>query len=296
MKFLISTLSRLSLKQLYRLSDWVLYPLMYYVIRYRRSLAITNLRLSFPEKTEKEIQALAKRFYHHFADIVAEIIWYYRATDEEMNQHIHFVNVKEIEQMADTHKGLLVMLGHLGNWEWTTDVQRHYTLPGMQHYNVYRRLKNKGADTAMLELRCKHSGEGSCIEKNALLRQLIILRKAALPFTLGLISDQKVAPKNAYHKTMFLHQETTFLGGGEVLSKKFNWSVAYVHMRQVQRGEYEARVDLITDDAPNTEKGYITEQFARRLEQNIQEQPELWLWTHNRWKWERLAQQEHTNS
>jgi KDO2-lipid IV(A) lauroyltransferase len=37
-----------------------------------------------------------------------------------------------------------------------------------------------------------------------------------------------------------------------------------------------------------TEEGEITTMYARALEDNIRLQPELWLWTHNRWKWKRI--------
>ena len=37
----------------------------------------------------------------------------------------------------------------------------------------------------------------------------------------------------------------------------------------------------------HADEGEITKAYARELEQNIQEQPHLWLWTHNRWKWKR---------
>jgi KDO2-lipid IV(A) lauroyltransferase len=109
-------------------------------------------------------------------------------------------------------------------------------------------------------------------------------------FTLGLISDQKVSPKNAYYRTEFLHQDTSFLGGGEVLARKMDLTVTYLHIRETSRGYYRARFELLSSNAPNTEKGEITELFARKLEEDILAQPHLWLWTHNRWKWERAKQ------
>lgn len=285
MRFLIRIFSLLSLKSLYRLSDYFLFPLMYHIIRYRRKLAYKNIRLSFPEKSKDEIDDIERRFYHHLSDVIVEIIWSYRATDEEMCERMQFENVADMEHWAQEKQGVFFMLGHFGNWEWTADIQKRYTNPDMQHYNVYRRLKNKSADQTMLELREKRSGKGSCIEKNNILRHLITIRKTGKPFSLGLISDQKVQPQNAYYWTDFFHRNTSFLGGGEVLATKFDWAVTYVHIRQAERGKYIARVDLIEDSPKQASQYSITEKFARALENNIQEQPELWLWTHNRWKW-----------
>ncbi|MBQ7191777.1 MAG: hypothetical protein IJS00_02785 [Paludibacteraceae bacterium] len=286
MRLLMDMLSRLPLNALYAIGDAVVYPLMYYVVRYRRKLVRKNLRNSFPDMTDNERRALEKRFYRHFTDVIMEIIWSYRATPEQMREHIIFENLDEIQQWALQKGGIFFLLGHVGNWEWLADVQQHYTAD-IQEYNVYRRLKNPSSDAAMLSLRERRSGKGSGIEKNSLIKRLFDLRQDGKCYSLGLISDQKVSPKNAYYWTTFFHQDTSFLGGGEVLGKKFDKAISYVHATQISRGVYSIRVKLITLDPASTDKGWITEQFARLLEQNILEQPELWLWTHNRWKYTR---------
>ncbi|MBQ7697224.1 MAG: lysophospholipid acyltransferase family protein [Paludibacteraceae bacterium] len=287
MELLIKILSRLSLKSLYRLSDYVVYPIMYHVVRYRRGITRKNLTRSFPDKSIREITALEKRFYHHFADVLMEIIWNYRATNEEVMEHFIFENVADVEQWAKEKQGVIYMLGHMGNWEWLPAVQLYYTDKELQEYNVYRRLKNETANRLILNMREKRSGANTSIEKNDLVRRMIAMSHTDKRFTLGLISDQKVSPKNAYHWTDFLHQDTSFLGGGEVLARKMDWAVAYIHITETARGYYRVRFELLTLDAPHTEKGEITEKFARVLEANILEQPHLWLWTHNRWKWKR---------
>ena len=289
MKALISILSLLPLRLLYFIGDIFTYPLIYHILGYRKKIVRKNLRLSFPGKTDKERKVIEKGYYHHLVDIFAEVIWSYRATEADMLKHFESVNVDKVEEWAKQKGGVIFMLGHLGNWEWTAEVQHRFTQPDMQHYNVYRKLKSTGADKAMTAVREKRSGLNSGIEKNSLLRQLVLLKKADAHFTLGLISDQKPSPRNAHYWTTFLNQDTSFLDGGEMLAKKFDYVVTYVHMTCPKRGHYIARVDLITDDAANTPDNYITEQFARRLEVNIIEQPEQWLWSHNRWKWGRDA-------
>ena len=286
---LIKILSFLPLGALYALGDVLTYPILYYIVRYRRRVVAKNLRLSFPDMSDRERKALERKYYHHLVDIVAEIIWSYRASEEQMRAHFVAPNVDEVERWALQKGGVIFMLGHLGNWEWTADVQHRFEQPNMQHYNVYRRLHNPSADRAMNAVREKRSGEGSNIEKNNLLRKLVMLRSAVRnqqsAFTLGLIADQKPSPRNAHYRTTFMNQDTAFLDGGEVIARKFDLAVTYVHITSPKRGYYTAQVELITDDAPHTEPNFITEQFARRLEANIRLQPELWLWSHNRWKW-----------
>ena len=286
MLFLIRILSRLPLPLLYFVADVLVYPVMYYVVRYRRAIVAKNLRMSFPEKSDKQRQELERQFYRRFASTIVEIIYGYRISDKEMRERFVFENVEVVEELAHRNKGVFFMLGHLGNWEWIADIGKRYTDSSIKEYNVYRQQKSPSADAAMLALRSKRGG-GGCIEKKQLLRQLVAMRRADNPITIGLISDQKPSPRNAHVWTTFLHQETAFLDGGEVLARKFGYAVTYVHVESPKRGYYRARFEVITDNPAATNPTDITLAYARLLEQNILESPELWLWTHNRWKWSR---------
>jgi len=292
MKILISILSLLPLRALYALSDGLIYPLMYYVVRYRRGLSYRNIRSAFPDKTDQEILSIQKKFYHHFADVIVEIIHSYRATDEDMRDHITFANPELVEQIAEQSQGVILLLGHMGNWEYTADIHKRFTLPHMQHYNVYRKQNNHAVDQLMVKIREKRSGEGSGIEKHALLRRLIAIRQLGHPFTIGLISDQKPSPGNDYYWTSFLNHDTGFLGGGEILARKYGLGVVFVHITQPSRGHYHVVFSTIATNATETPPFAITEQFARLLQANIEQQPEIWLWTHNRWKWTRPQPQQ----
>ena len=284
---LIRILSRLPLPLLYFVADALVYPLMYHVVRYRRAVVAKNLRMSFPEKSAKQRRDLERQFYRRFASTIMEIIYGYRISDEEMRERFVFENVEIVEELAHKNKGVFFMLGHLGNWEWIADIGKRYTDTSIKEYNVYRQQKSPSADNAMLALRLKRGG-GGCIEKKQLLRQLVAMRHADNPITIGLISDQKPSPRNAHVWTTFLNQETAFLDGGEVLARKFGYAVTYVHVESPKRGYYRARFEVITDNPAATNPTEITLAYARLLEQNILESPALWLWTHNRWKWSRM--------
>ena len=214
MLFLIRIFSLLPLSLLYMMADYVIYPLVRYVARYRLKLVRKNIRLSFPDKSDAEREAIVDAFYHHFADILVEMIYGYRASDAEMRERVVFENMELLEDLARQKHGVIAYLGHMCNWEWLADVGKQFADKSIVEYNVYRRQKNSNADHAMLVLRSKRGGE--CVEKNVLLRRLVQLRHADHPFVIGLIADQKPSPRNAHIWTCFLHQDTAFLDGGEV--------------------------------------------------------------------------------
>ena len=282
---LIRILSLLPLSVLYFLADYMIYPLVRYGVRYRLKLVRKNIRLSFPEKSEKERREIINAFYHSFADILVEIFYGYRVSDDEMRQRVVFENMDVLEDLARKKHGVIAYLGHMCNWEWIADVGKQFTDKSIVEYNVYRKQKNQKADRAMLQLRSKRGGE--CVEKNVLLRKLVHLRHADHPFVIGLIADQKPSPRNAHTWTTFLNQDTAFLDGGEVLARKFDLGVVYANITSPKRGYYRIYFEVITDDPQSMPENAITLSYARLIEANIRQQPERWLWTHNRWKWNR---------
>ena len=268
----------------YGIADYILYPLLYYVARYRRKIVAKNLALSFPEKSEGERTRIARDFYHQFCYTFVESVYGYRISDEEMRQRVVFEGMDEVNRLVDAAGGGIFMLAHFGNWEWMASVQQ-WLSPGVTELNVYRRLKSQAMDRLMLNLRAKRGG--ACVEKQRILRELVRLRAEKKTATVGLLSDQKPRPEVTRTWITFLNQETGFLDGGEMLGKKFGYPVFYAYITREKRGYYRAKMMLLYATPQETAEGEITRAYARLLEQNIQEQPALWLWSHNRWKWKR---------
>lgn len=284
LRLIVSILSRLPLSVHYFFADWLIYPLMMYVVRYRRRLVAKNLRLSFPDKTPAERRQIARDFYHQFCYTLVETIYGSRRTNDELRERELFENAETVNRAAKEYGGCIVMMAHMGNWEWKASCQNWFD-PEVTELNIYRKLKNEKMDALMLDIRSKRDGQ--CVEKQRILREMVRYRAAKKPIVVGLIADQKPRPEVTRTWLTFLNQETGFLDGGEMLAKKFNYPVFALHVRRPKRGYYESRFDLISMTPQDTADGEITTAYARLLEKNILEQPELWLWTHNRFKWKR---------
>lgn len=257
---------------------------MYHVVRYRRRLVRQNLRLSFPEKSEQERKTIERAFYHQFCDTIVETIYGYRMSDEEMRQRVVFEGMDEVNRLIDAAGGGIFMLAHFGNWEWMASIQQ-WVSAGVTELNVYRKLKSQAMDDLMLDIRSKRGG--ACVEKQRILREMVRYRSEKKPVTVGLLSDQKPRPEVTRTWVEFLHQETGFLDGGEVLGKKFGYPVFYLCITRPKRGYYHVDMRTISAAPKQSAEGEITREYARVLEENIKEQPALWLWTHNRWKFRR---------
>ena len=70
---IIWILSILPFRVLYFISDFI-FLIIYHIIGYRKKVVLDNLKLVFPEKTEKELLQIQKKFYHHFVDVFIEML------------------------------------------------------------------------------------------------------------------------------------------------------------------------------------------------------------------------------
>ena len=107
----------LPLKLLYGVS-YLLYLFAFYIIKYRKSTVLKNLRNSFPEKSQEEIKILAKEFYRHFCDSLIEIIKLIHISSKELEKRVVFNNIDLFDRLYDEKKNVILVSGHYGNWTW----------------------------------------------------------------------------------------------------------------------------------------------------------------------------------
>ena len=73
LKISLYSISYLPMWVLYIISD-ILYLIAYKILGYRKKVVQNNLKNSFPDKTESELEKIKKKFYRHFFDIIVETI------------------------------------------------------------------------------------------------------------------------------------------------------------------------------------------------------------------------------
>jgi KDO2-lipid IV(A) lauroyltransferase len=272
-------LSLLPLRVLYLFSTFA-YLVLYYVVSYRRKVVKDNLAIAFPEKTEAERNAIAKAFYKNFADSFIENIKAFSASEAFIRKHfrgdfsvfdsLHQKGVQKIQLHS----------GHYFNWEYANlSVPLHLVYPFL---GVYMPISNKAFDRIFYKLR---------IKTGAKLLSAINIRAEILPFrkekyVLGLIADQNPGdPRNAYWVDFF-NRPTPFLRAPENGARRGNIPVVFCYFIKEKRGHYKIFFHLAEEMPSTTKVGELTKKYASFLQGSIEQQPENWLWSHRRWKWE----------
>ncbi len=272
-------ISLLPLPLLYLLSD-ALYFLAFHIIGYRKKVVYANLRNSFPNYSQAEIHTIAKKFYSHLFDTFLETFKMLTISKKGIRQFGTYTNLPIMDEIIKQEKSFIILTGHLGNWE---------LLPSIWHIEgtadicgIYHKLSSPFFEWFTKKLREKLGIQMITMENT--LRGMLA-NKSKITGT-GFISDQTPSAENAYWIT-FLNQDTPVFTGAEKIAKKFDYPVVYCHVVKPRRGYYEIAIEIITLTPKETPENYITDIYNKKLEEDIIKQPEIWLWSHRRWKHKR---------
>ena len=288
-------LSLLPLWLLYFVSDLLFFP-TYYLARYRRKIVRRNLTGSFPEKDLKEIVRIEKRFYHFFCDYIVETIKLFSMSEEQMKRRMVFKGVDHIvSAMEKEDKNFcFVYLGHYCNWEWIASLP-YWCPDDVKCGQIYHPLYNKAFDRLFLRLRNQFGGE--CIAMKETLRRIIEMKRAKQKCIIGFISDQAPKWNSIHHWCDFLHRETPVFIGTERIGKQVDALIYYADVKRTRRGYYLCEFKPLTHRPKEVPDYELTDRFTHLLEEMIKERPDIWLWSHKRWKrtkeeWIRRQQEE----
>ena len=274
------TMSLLPMSALYVFSD-CLYLLVGKVVKYRHKVIWKNLKDSFPEKDEAELQRIERGFYHYFCDYLVETIKLLNMSKRELRQRMVFTGIEEINELLEKGVSCAIYLGHYGNWELITSLPL-WVSEKAQCCQVYHPLKNERFDNLFKSVREKH--HALCIPMAETLRQVVSYRQNKQPIVIGYIADQAPFWNNIHHWVDFLNHDTPVLTGSERIIKKTGQAVFYGDVSRVRRGYYHCDFKLITNESAKYKDWEITDKYFQLLEETIRRQPELYLWSHKRWK------------
>ena len=272
------TISLLPLKVLYWISDFS-YFLLYYIIGYRKEVVFSNLKQAFPEKGEKEVEKIAKKFYHNFTDSFIETIKLFSVNEKFIRERF-YGDFSVLDYLYDKRKKCQFHTSHNFNWEYASlGVQlniKHRLL------TVYMPIENKIFDRIFKKLRSK---TGAALLPATEMRKAIIPWRNTL-YALALVADQNPGNPNSAYWINFLGKPAPFVKAPESGARRGNIPVVFSYFLKEKRGYYRIYNSLAEENPVNTQPGELTIRYVRFLEEMIKKNPEVWLWSHRRWKWD----------
>jgi KDO2-lipid IV(A) lauroyltransferase len=271
-------ISLLPLKFLYILSDGV-YLLAYYIIGYRRKIVMNNLSIAFPEKSETEKIQIAKKFYHNFLDTFIECLKMISASDRFILRHFTG-NWEVMNNLYKTGRSCHILAGHTFNWEWanhSTGLCINYTL-----LSVYMPISNKILDRLFLELRSK--GKTRMLSARKMREEMMPYKNSQ--YALGLAADQNPGDPTYAYWLNFFGRPAPFVTGPERGARERDLLVVFCYIQKLRRGYYNIVFSTGEANPKHLPAGALTIKYVRFLEEVIRKQPDMWLWSHKRFKHE----------
>lgn len=271
-------LSILPFPLLYLVSDCICF-LLYNVFGYRKKVVSENLKNSFPNKSYAELKNIEKKFYHYLCDLFLETLKTLTISKKEAVKRCKFSEntIQIFNELNKNKQSCIIVMGHYGNWEWAGNT---FSIVNQQQlYVIYHPLTNKYFDKLMYNMRTRFGTKLYAMKDT--MREMIKNRNEIN--ATAFIADQTPSPKGAYWTT-FLNQDTPVFWGTEKIAQKLNYPIVYVTVNRVKRGYYELNSEILISEPKNTIEGQISELHTKKLEKDIIAQPEIWLWSHRRWK------------
>ena len=278
--FAVALISHIPFRMLYIISDLLFYP-VYYLGRYRRKIVRKNLTEAFPNKSAGEIKSIEKKFYHFFIDMTLESCKLYSISEKEMAKRVKYPNIDSVNAVLAQGRSISLFLGHYCNWEWIASLGM-CLYHGCTHAQVYHKLRNKAMDRLVDRIRGRFGSVN--VDMYHTVRFIATETKKDKPLIIGFIADQSPKKREAKDFLRFLNHDVPVLTGTEKLTKHFGFEAMFASVKRVKRGYYECEITPLCPNPKALPDYALTQLYFNRLEQEINERPEFYLWSHNRFK------------
>lgn len=270
--------SILPFRIIYIISD-IVYFFVYRVFGYRKKVVRENLALALTHLSQKERLVIEKKSYKHLCDMFLEMIKTISISRKEMDRRFVFKNLDVYNSLEKDEKSIALLCSHYASYEWVVSMNSKISYKG---YGIYKKINNKYFDSLARRIRSKFDAELIPINKTA---EVIAHNYSNnIKSLYGFVSDQspQLKTKNYWHD--FMGIEVPVYVGVELLSKKFDMNVVFLKVSKVKRGFYEAELEVLSTNIKEIPDFEIMNVFLKKVEQQILEAPEYYLWTHRRWK------------
>jgi len=258
---------------------------LYHCLPIRRGVVLENLRRVFTGVVpQDEIVRLAQAFYAHVATSLVELVRTPWLAAKRRAALVRLENRDVAVRAAEREKGLLLLTGHLGNWELAT-VNAIANEPDFRgRFHVLRRPVVPRALDRFVNRRFRRAGLGVIPKLGGL---PLILDRLAANDAVVFVLDQHAGARDGVVVDFFGHPAATFrslavvaLATGAPVLPIATWREPDgTHVLR-----FEEPLPTIEHEDTNEAIRRNTRAYNAALERMILEHPEQWFWMHRRWK------------
>lgn len=237
-----------------------------------------HLHLAFGEGFDCE--ALIREQAKHLGSLLGECLWLARASASKILAKTRFRGLDYLKTALAGAKGVVLVTGHCGNWEW---MNLALQAAGFPMTVAGRRLKDPQFDRFITRLRSRFGGRTVARGDQAGQALFAALRRRRV---VGLLIDQDIDAPGVFVR--FFGRPAWTPTGAAVLALSAGSPVIIGFSRRCADGAMEitfAPSIQPKGDARNLQDvAQLTAAFTRQIEDQIRTCPEQWVWFHQRWR------------
>jgi len=240
-----------------------------------------NIVKAFPTDTPDYHEQIVYGSYHNLGIVLLEISAMYFMSNHMIASYMTFTNISLIEEILSRGKGIVIISGHLANWEYLAFTAGIHAR--LSFLLVAKDQKNPYVNEAIISLRQR--GGNHTVSMDQAAKPLIHALQSNQP--VALLIDQAADPhKDA--RIPFFGRDAIVFESPAALALRFQTPLVFAVPVRNEHGYYSVTLNEVPmDDLSNTPDDIIelTKRHTAMLESAICNHPDQWTWQHNRWKY-----------
>ena len=224
-------------------------PVYGLIAKKQKIRGIKNIKIGM-NMNDQEAEQLIEKLFKNLGRSVMEVLYMPNLTKSFINKHIEMRGVEHLEKAIAEDKGVIVLTGHVGNWEWMGAAMAAHGYPSTtivkkQPNAQFTRLMNEYREMVGLD---------------------VYIHGLPVPF---------------------LGQDSSAVIGPATFARKFGSPVVPIFASRKPEGGHIVHIlpalHYIDTGDEDADMYRLTEECVRVTEDFIREHPDEWLWFQHRW-------------
>ncbi len=258
----------------------VLGMLFYLLDKRHRKVALRNLAVAFGDSSSPGVRKkIALRSFMHFGQVLMDLIKFTTLSPKKREALVTVSGEQHLEKALDNGRGALIVTAHFGNWEAGVLALARFGKVDV----IARALDNEFIEAKLRDLRANMGAR--VIYKNQAARET--LRSLKENHIIAILIDQNVLREQAIFVNFFGKTAAT------------TPALATFHLRTeapiipafcypTHSAGYHLQlhepVQVTLSGDRERDVTTITQVCTQTIEDQIRQNPQYWLWFHDRWK------------
>ena len=241
-----------------------------------KKIIIANIKKAFPDIEYVNLRRMIKLMWNNYGRIFAEYIFIKDFRNGKLESNIKIIGQDILEEIKKNNRQVIFISGHLSNFELMAMCLEKN---GIKLSAIYRPLNNIFLNIIMERIRKKYICKNQIKKGIGGMKKLIKLKKNN--FSTALMIDQRVSEGILSN---FFKQKALTTTIPAQLIKKFNIPIVPVYIERLKNINFKIVIHEPINFEDNATTENITEDLNIVLEKMVKNNPEQWIWSHNRWK------------